>query len=482
MNHILIVDDCFDSAASLKELIFCLAKDANISTSIATAHSLIDARRQLALQAAKLIFLDLRLPDGNGTEVIADKDLCKDADVVLMTGYASIDTAIDALRLGAIDYLIKPVEVEKVDELLKKSLGSSNTVEIDGQFDRVQGIIGGSAAMQDVYKQVIRVAQTSVSVFITGESGSGKEVVAQTLHNLSKRKDAAFLAVNCGAISPNLIESEVFGHEKGSFTGAEKQHQGFFERAEGGTLFLDEVTEMPLELQVKLLRVLETGQFSRVGSTTTKEADVRIIAASNRCLHQAVLDGKLREDLLYRLNVFPIELPPLRERLEDVPELADYFLNAICDQEGKRKFFSQEALRRLSRYSWPGNVRELRNSIQRAYVMEEGDCIGCEWLPVPEEAEGREFHLSTDGSEVAINTGACLNEACDNDGASSIQMSVGLSVGEAERMLIEATLKECNFHKEKAAAILGISLKTLYNRIKEYESSGDNGSFSTQLR
>lgn len=476
MNHILIVDDCFDSAASLKELIFCLAKDANISTSISTAHSLRDAKRQLALQSARLIFLDLKLPDGNGIDIISDRDACGGADVVLMTGYASIETAIDALRLGAIDYLIKPVDINKVDELLRKCLPSihvesSNTSDGTGQLDKVLGLIGGSAAMQDVYRQVMRVAQTSVSVFITGESGSGKEVVAQTLHNLSKRKDAPFLAVNCGAISPNLIESEVFGHEKGSFTGAEKQHQGFFERAEGGTLFLDEVTEMPLELQVKLLRVLETGQFMRVGSTTTRDADVRIIAASNRCVHQAVLDGKLREDLLYRLNVFPIQLPPLRERLVDVPALAEYFLHHISEQEGKKKSFLPQALQRLCCYSWPGNVRELRNSIQRAYVMEEGETISCEWLPPTEDMERKQESVAAAGADLTPPSQGLLNENSGECGASSFQMSVGLSVGEAERMLIEATLKECNFHKEKAAAILGISLKTLYNRIKEYEGA-----------
>ena len=218
-------------------------------------------------------------------------------------------------------------------------------------------------------------------MFITGESGTGKELVAKTVHELSRRRKRPFIAVNCGAISPNLIESELFGHEKGSFTGADRQHQGFFERSHGGTLFLDEITEMPLELQVKLLRVLETGTFSRVGSTQTLEADVRVIAATNRPPETAVAAGKLREDLFYRLNVFPIALPPLRERADDIGLLAEHFLAEVCSTEGAVKRLSREAVAKLERYRWPGNVRELRNVVQRAFVMTAGDVISDEWLP-----------------------------------------------------------------------------------------------------
>jgi DNA-binding NtrC family response regulator len=206
-------------------------------------------------------------------------------------------------------------------------------------------------------------------------------LVARTLHDLSRRRKQPFLAVNCGAISPNLIESEVFGHEKGSFTGAERQHRGFFERAEGGTLFLDEITEMPAELQVKLLRVLETGTYMRVGSTTQQNADVRLVAATNRDPAQAVADGVLREDLLYRLNVFPIALPPLRDRLDDVKLLADHMLSEVSQREGPTRRLAPEAVARLEAYRWPGNVRELRNAMQRAYVMSDGDVVTDEWLP-----------------------------------------------------------------------------------------------------
>jgi DNA-binding NtrC family response regulator len=300
------------------------------------------------------------------------------------------------------------------------------------------------------------VAGTAVTVLITGESGSGKEVAARTIHDLSRRRKQPFLAVNCGAISPHLIESEIFGHEKGSFTGADRQHLGFFERAHGGTLFLDEITEMPLDLQVKLLRVLETGTFMRVGSTTPIETDVRVIAATNRVPEQAVASGKLREDLLYRLNVFPIHLPPLHDRLEDIPLLAEHFLQDICRREGQNKRLSQRAIDKLRVHRWPGNVRELRNVVQRIYLMEEGHEIGDEWLQFDNSARP-----TTGGAAVAPEPG-------------TLMVRVGTPLAEVERMLILATLQRFGNHKEKTAAALGVSLKTLYNRLKEYAQDTPN--------
>ena len=335
--------------------------------------------------------------------------------------------------------------------------------------------------MKRIYEQISRVAVTAVSVFITGESGTGKEVVAQTVHDLSRRRKRPFLAVNCGAISPNLIESEIFGHEKGSFTGADRQHQGFFERASGGTLFLDEITEMPLELQVKLLRVLETGRFMRVGSTVSQEADVRIVAATNRLPHQAVAMGKLREDLLYRLNVFPIELPPLRDRLSDVPLLANHFLAAICEQEGQQRRFTPAALTQLAAYPWPGNVRELRNAVQRAYVMAHGELIDDAWLPRAEGQAPLEF-TGLAGLSVVPAAPPLMTPAPDPSPApqpaaaaafeDSITLPIGTSMAQAERALMLATLRHYKHHKERTAAVLGISLKTLYNRLKEYAAEG----------
>jgi DNA-binding NtrC family response regulator len=316
------------------------------------------------------------------------------------------------------------------------------------------------------------VAGTSVTVLITGESGTGKEVVAQTVHDLSRRRKQPFLAVNCGAISPNLIESEIFGHEKGSFTGAERQHQGFFERASGGTLFLDEITEMPLDLQVKLLRVLETGRFMRVGSTVSQEADVRVIAATNRNPQGAVSAGKLREDLLYRLNVFPLDLPPLRDRLSDVPLLANHFLTGIAEQEGRPCHFSQAALDRLGTYSWPGNVRELRNAVQRAYVMASGDVIDERWLPGSDGvAPGASYSAPAPVAQPIMPAPAAPERAVAASPVvtgESITLAIGTSMAEAEKALTLATLRHYNHHKERTAAVLGISLKTLYNRLKEY--------------
>jgi two-component system, NtrC family, response regulator AtoC len=476
MPHALVVDDEVDSAESLKMLI------AAERFTVAVAYTLRDARRQIALQQPDIVLLDLRLPDGNGMDLFADPQLVANSEVVLVTGHASLETSIEALRLGAADYLVKPINMKQLQGVLSRIMRPAalkaevavlaSSVEGSGHFGHLWG---RSPVMQHLYEQISRVAATSVTVFITGESGSGKEVVAQTVHDLSRRRKRPFLAVNCGAISPNLIESEIFGHEKGSFTGAERQHQGFFERASGGTLFLDEITEMPPELQVKLLRVLETGRFMRVGSTVSQETDVRVIAATNRPPLQAVAQGKLREDLLYRLNVFPIELPPLRARLADVPLLADHFLAAIGEQEGRLKRFVPQAYARLSTYSWPGNVRELRNAVQRAYVMAAEETIDDSWLPHgPAAAEAAQQAAAAPPALPATPLVADTPPPAGNlpspiaGDAASITLPIGTSVAQAERILTLATLRHFHHHKELTAATLGISLKTLYNRLKEY--------------
>lgn len=476
MNHVLIVDDDIDSATTMRELV------GGDRFSVAVAHTLRDARRQIAMQPPNLLLLDLQLPDGSGMELFSDPQVVDESKIVLVTGHASLDSSIEAFRRGAMDYLVKPVGIRRLEDILacfKEPAHSAPSPQApagtdwltEGRFGRLWG---KSAAMQQVYEQINRVARTSVTVLITGESGTGKEVVAQTLHELSPRRSKPFLAVNCGAISPNLIESEIFGHEKGSFTGAERQHQGFFEQAAGGTLFLDEVTEMPLDLQVKLLRVLETGRFMRVGSTQTQETQVRVIAATNRPPFEAVATGKLREDLLYRLNVFPIELPPLRDRLSDVPLLANHFLDAISKHEGQAKQFSSAALRRLSAYHWPGNVRELRNAVQRAYVMATGDVVGDEWLPrAPgprSDSGGIPIALPLDPPAHAGAPGLLPGPE-----EPMLNLPIGLSMAQAERLLIQATLKQCLYQKERTAAVLGISLKTLYNRLKSYTAGVPDG-------
>jgi two-component system, NtrC family, response regulator AtoC len=450
MPHALVVDDDADSAETMAMLI------ATEGFTVATAGSLRDARRQMALQEPDIVLLDLVLPDGSGMELVNDAKLLPNTEVVLITGHASLDTSIQALRLGAADYMVKPISLKQLQGVLSRVTkpsalkaeadSLSQTLEDEGHFGQLWG---RSASMRRVYQQILRVSATAVTVFLTGESGTGKEVVAKTVHDLSRRRARPFLAVNCGAISPHLIESEIFGHEKGSFTGADRQHVGFFERASGGTLFLDEITEMPLDLQVKLLRVLETGTFTRVGSTQAHETDVRILAATNRNLTQAVGAGKLREDLLYRLNVFPIHLPALRERAEDIPLLAAHFLDQISRREGEGKQFAPEALARLAAHPWPGNVRELRNIVYRAYVMANDATIVDECLPTTQAA------------------------APAATGAPAITVRVGTTLAEIERQVTLATLEHLGKHKEKTAATLGISLKTLYNRLKEYSSADD---------
>jgi len=290
---------------------------------------------------------------------------------------------------------------------------------------------------------VERVAPTDSTVLVVGETGTGKDLVAETVHQLSRRAKRPFLPINCGAVAPSLIESELFGHERGSFTGADRMRKGIFERANGGTLFLDEITEMPLELQVKLLRVLESGTVQRIGGETLHPADVRLVAATNRDPKKAVSEGKLREDLLYRLLVFPIELPPLRERGDDIDLLAHHFLRELNRQTEGRKRISDAALERLRLHPWPGNVRELKHVIERAFIMAT-EVIDVENLP----------------SESALPATT----------QSNLGIEVGMSVPEAERRLILATLERTAGDKKRAAEVLGISLKTLYNRLNAYKS------------
>lgn len=309
-------------------------------------------------------------------------------------------------------------------------------------------LIGGSAVMQRLYRQIERVAPTDATVFLMGDSGTGKELAALTLHQLSERSEQPFLAVNCGAISAQLIESEMFGHERGSFTGAHRQHSGFFERANGGTLFLDEITEMPLDLQVKLLRVLESRSFMRVGSCTPMPLDVRIIAASNRNPLEAVAEGRLREDLMYRLHVFPLQMPRLQERLDDIGLLARHFLGQLNEGQKQAKCLTPAALERLRQMPWPGNVRQLKNVLQRAWIMADDVHIGVSCL----------------GEAVVAPESACHGP--------TLSIRIGRKLADIEKAVILATLRECSGRREEAASMLGLSLKTLYNRLREYKAAG----------
>lgn len=358
------------------------------------------------------------------------------------------------LSHGASQYLSRPVTrmrlLQALDTpLIEKKVDKPATQERKVSFEGQYGMLfSASSKMQQVATEVKRVAPTSATVFLRGESGTGKELVAQSIHQLSERCEKPFVPVNCGAISPQLIESELFGHEKGSFTGAVREHRGVFERADGGTLFLDEITEMPFELQVKLLRVLETHRFTRVGSDRELATDIRVIAATNRCPETEVKEERFRADLLYRLQVFPIILPPLRERDGDIRLLAEHFLSELNESEGTTKQLSSEAAAELEKYAWPGNLRELKNIIQRAYIMAD-KVIGR--TEIPEE-------VLNPPTDFEANNGPCL------------RVNVGSSIADVEKELIFATLEECRGKKEKAANILGVSMKTLYNRLRDYHS------------
>ena len=444
----LIVEDEPNTVSAMAELV---EREGFTST---TASTLAEARARLQETPPDVVLIDLQLPDGMGLELLDDLDPVRRPDVILITGHATVDSAVNALRSGVIDYLTKPVDTRRLKALLmnvshtlalKEEIGSLRSeLRRLGHFGR---LIGNSPSMQHIYDLLAKVGPTDVTVLLSGESGTGKEEVAATIHELSPRSRQPFLPLNCGAVSPQLIESEMFGHERGSFTGATQMHRGYFERGSGGTLFLDEISEMPIELQVKLLRLLETGTLMRVGGDQPIAVDVRVVAATNRSPETAVKEGKLREDLYYRLNVFPIVLPPLRDREGDIELLGLHFLNQLNTTEGTSKKLSAAARRRMLAYHWPGNVRELKNVIHRAFILAE-ESIELENLPAGKGAS-------------ASGGGAGALEGID----------VGSSVAEAERRLILATLDHCSGDKKRTAEILGISLKTLYNRLNLYSST-----------
>ncbi|HUI61066.1 MAG TPA: sigma-54 dependent transcriptional regulator [Steroidobacteraceae bacterium] len=460
MAHALIVDDDADVVDWLQEV----ARMEGFT--VARAHSIREARIELGRQRPDALLTDLRLPDGEGIELVRELDKPEATEVIIVTGHATVDSAVAALRAGASDYLVKPADLDRVQAVLRHAKKTSALQHEIGELreelrrlGRFGRILGSSPRMQVLYDQLSRVAPTSATVMLIGESGTGKELAAATVHELSRRRDAAFLPLNCGAVSPQLIESELFGHERGSFTGADRQHKGFFERANGGTIFLDEITEMPMELQVKLLRVLETGTVMRVGGTQTIASEVRVICATNREPEKAVTDGKLREDLYHRLNVFPIRLPPLRDRGADIEQLAQYFLDELNRTEGTHKTFSRDALVRLYQHPWPGNVRELKNYIQRTFIMAD-DVI--------------EFDDALSGTPQKTDDGT------------TITIRVGTPLEEVERRVTMATLAHCGHVKRKAAEVLGVSLKTLYTRLEAYNGKdgiapgGKDGSHAGQ--
>ena len=461
MPDALVVEDDRNSLAALVELV----QAEGFTTR--SAEGLDAARVALAEAPADVVLTDLVLPDGSGLELV-DAAAESGAQVVLITGHASVETAVEALRRGATDYLTKPLDLARLKAILANV---GRTRELQAEIGSLRGelrklgrfgpLVGVSPAMSAVYDLIARVAPTDATVCFIGESGTGKEVAARAVHELSRRRKEVFVPVNCGAISPHLIESTLFGHERGSFTGAERMHRGVFEQASGGTLFLDEVAEMPIELQVKLLRVLETATVTRIGGEAPVGIDVRVVAATNRPPEQTIQAGRLREDLWYRLNVFPIELPPLRERTADIDVLADHFLDELNAGDSSRKRWSAAARAALRRHTWPGNVRELKNLAQRAYILAE-DEIGVENLP----------------AEIVGGTTAASMAAGRSSGpaelGTTLTVRVGSSAAEVEQRLILATLEACGGNKQRAAEVLGVSLKTIYNRLTAYKDVRDN--------
>ncbi|MFN8061806.1 MAG: sigma-54 dependent transcriptional regulator [Vicinamibacterales bacterium] len=409
-----------------------------------------------------IIVTDLVMPRLDGLGVLrALRDQLTDLSIVILTAQGTVESAVEAIKEGAYDYISKPVDTNRLKILLDKVVERHETlreVKILRRQLRDQGsfgrIVGNSPGIRRVYRTIEQAAPTAASVLIWGESGTGKELVAQTIHRLSPRLQFPYVPINCAAIPETLLESEIFGHEKGAFTGAIERRQGCFELAHRGTLFLDEIAEMMPATQVKLLRVLQERTFRRLGGRQEQSVDVRVIAATNVNPLDAVQRGKLREDLYYRLNVFSIELPPLRDRKEDIPLLVQAFLNEFNTRDNRQvKAVDQKAMRLLENYAWPGNIRQLRNVIERATILCGSDFIQPQHLP-PELVAAPEVPPV------------------------SVTLSPGVTVEEAETRLIRMTLDHMNNNKTRAAAVLGISLKTLHNKLNRLRSQEEGGTAS----
>jgi DNA-binding NtrC family response regulator len=474
-SRVLLVEDDRDFGASMVEMISRLGFDVKHARTLEAARGFVED------WSPTVIVADLSLPDGDGLELRVHEGVPPETPIVVVTGNATSRAAKRALEIGATDYLTKPVDAMRLKSVLYGIQQAQPLRERLGQLEReLRGagrfgeMIGRSGEMQRVYEYISRVASTRVPVLITGESGVGKELVAETIHARSGRSSGPFLAVNCGAVPETLIESTLFGHKKGSFTGAQESTRGVFEQASGGTLFLDEIGEMPPHLQVRLLRVLETNQVRRVGDSQVIDVDVRLVAATNRDPEKAVATGTLREDLFFRLSVFRIQVPPLRARGEDVLLLADHFLDALNKEQGASKHFEAAARQKLLAAPWPGNVRQLRNLVQRAWILSE-DVLRAVDVELHEQGEGARPHAhaeegarraAQDDGEEAPTAGI----ETSRDGR-FLRIPVGCTIADAERKLIEATLENCGGNKRQAARTLGVSVKTVYNRLSAYDEA-----------
>ncbi len=426
-----------------------------------------------------IVVTDLKMPRMDGMELLSRiAELPRRPAVVMLTAQGSIQSAVEAMRMGAYDYLPKPVEPARLRMILASATRQIEANALDTAAEKTRRqqretgvlgpLVGSSPQMKAIFALIERVAPSNVSVLVTGESGTGKELVARALHDLSSRRNKPFVAVNCAAIPETLIESEIFGHERGAFTGAVERRAGCFELAEEGTLLLDEIGEMPAATQAKLLRVLEDRKLRRLGSKVETPIDVRVVAATNKDPQQAVANGELRGDLFYRLNVFNIQMPPLREHKGDVKPIAQTMIEAMNERHGCAVTGMTEALLgRLTAYRWPGNVRELRNTIERATILAGTGLLGLEHLP---PGFGETATMSV--VRAAEQGGTSLTVHGDDN---AVHVKVGTTVDEAEKQLILRTLLSTQHNKTKAAEILGISSKTLQNKLKEYNAAVSGG-------
>jgi len=454
-DRILVIDDEQGSREGLRRLLESWGYESE------TAESGEEGLEHLATGGPTAVITDLAMPGLAGIELIRRIQADSPVPVIVLSGQASIETAVEAIKLGAQDFLEKPVQPAKLKILLEKLAETRELREENrrlraelrerGAFGPLRGV---SEKMRSVFRQIEQVAPSTLSVLIVGESGTGKELVAQTLHRLSPRRRGEFVALNCAAIPATLLESEIFGHERGAFTGAVQRKIGCFEMAHHGTLFLDEIAEMNEILQAKLLRVLQEQRFRRVGGTEVIEADVRVLAATNREPKKAIAEGKLREDLYYRLNVFTIALPPLRERPEDVQPLAHHFAERAAARSGVPvPSFAPATMAVMQSHSWPGNVRELRNAVERSVLLSGGTTILSDHLP----------------PDIVTATRPPTAAAAPVEGIPRVSVPVGTTVEDTEKELIRSTLVHTSGNKTRAARILGISLKTMHNKVKKYQ-------------
>ncbi|WP_231741680.1 sigma-54-dependent transcriptional regulator [Stieleria varia] len=419
---------------------------------IDTAGDVNEALDRIDEHQYQVVIADIRLPgDRDGLDLVSLlAERSPETTVLVLTAHGTVETAVDAMRRGAFDFITKPVDLNLIREQVAKALGHQRLRHENfalksrlAQAGAIGEIIGNCTVMQELFSQLRQVADTDATVFIQGESGTGKELIARALHDLSSRSKGPFIAVNLGAMPESLLESELFGHEKGAFTGASRQKPGCFEQARGGTLFLDEITEIPAKSQVDLLRVLETGRFNRIGGETMIESNARLVSATNKDPLALIEDGSFRDDLYYRLNIVPLHIPPLRKRRDDIPMLIEHFVNHFCDRHHREpKQFTDAAIEKLVNARWPGNVRQLRNAIERLVVTHIGDTIDVQHLPA-------ELETKSAAATAPLRT---LVEATED----------------AEKQAIQVALEACDFHREKTAKLLAVSVRTLHYKMSRY--------------